>query len=146
MNRKIDETLRLRETTAKNNEEEDDDSDEPKGSTVKLRREVDLIGAIFVIIGSQIGSGIFVSPKGTHFPTYGLIILNSRSPGTNWICWLLTYFVDACRSRCDDWSALLRGSWNAGKRVRRRVSNSVQRIQGRQMASVHVRLDVLDYS
>ena len=68
MNRKIDETLRLRETTTKNNEEEDDDSDEPKGSTVKLRREVDLIGAIFVIIGSQIGSGIFVSPKGTNYP------------------------------------------------------------------------------
>ena len=67
MNRKIDETLRLRETTTKNNEEQNDDSGDPKGSTVKLRREVDLIGAIFVIIGSQIGSGIFVSPKGTHW-------------------------------------------------------------------------------
>ena len=65
MNRKIDESIRLRENAEKKKgESEDDDSDDPKGSTVKLRREVDLIGAIFVIIGSQIGSGIFVSPKG----------------------------------------------------------------------------------
>ena len=31
---------------------------------VHLKRDIDLVGAIFVIIGCQIGSGIFISPKG----------------------------------------------------------------------------------
>ena len=51
-----------------------DDPDDPKSASVdiepddskkvKLRREIDLMGAILVIVGSQIGSGIFISPKG----------------------------------------------------------------------------------
>ena len=51
-----------------------DDPDDPKSAAVdiepddskkvKLRREIDLMGAILVIVGSQIGSGIFISPKG----------------------------------------------------------------------------------
>jgi len=92
MNRKIDETLRLRETTSKKNEEEDDDSDEPKGSTVKLRREVDLIGAIFVIIGSQIGSGIFVSPKG--------VLELTGSAGFSLISWMLAGVVATIGALC----------------------------------------------
>lgn len=92
MNRKIDETLRLRETTSKNNEEENEDSDDPKGSTVKLRREVDLIGAIFVIIGSQIGSGIFVSPKG--------VLELTGSAGFSLISWMLAGLVATIGALC----------------------------------------------
>jgi len=92
MNRKIDETLRLRETTTKNNEEENEDSDDPKGSTVKLRREVDLIGAIFVIIGSQIGSGIFVSPKG--------VLELTGSAGFSLISWMLAGLVATIGALC----------------------------------------------
>lgn len=92
MNRKIDETLRLRETTSKINEEENEDSDDPKGSTVKLRREVDLIGAIFVIIGSQIGSGIFVSPKG--------VLELTGSAGFSLISWMLAGVVATIGALC----------------------------------------------
>jgi len=92
MNRKIDETLRLRETTTKNNEEENEDLDDPKGSTVKLRREVDLIGAIFVIIGSQIGSGIFVSPKG--------VLELTGSAGFSLISWMLAGLVATIGALC----------------------------------------------
>lgn len=91
MNRKIDETLRLRETT-KNNEEQNDNSGDPKGSTVKLRREVDLIGAIFVIIGSQIGSGIFVSPKG--------VLEQTGSAGFSLISWMLAGLVATIGALC----------------------------------------------
>ena len=44
--------------------EEPDDIDDGK---IKLRREIDLLGATLIIIGCQIGSGIFVSPKGNFF-------------------------------------------------------------------------------
>ena len=37
--------------------------EEKNEKKVGLKREIDLIGAIFVIIGCQIGSGIFISPK-----------------------------------------------------------------------------------
>jgi hypothetical protein len=53
----------------KNSNEESFKGEDNDSKKVKLRREVDLIGAIFVIVGSQIGSGIFVSPKGKFFYT-----------------------------------------------------------------------------
>ncbi|CAG5099491.1 Oidioi.mRNA.OKI2018_I69.XSR.g16547.t2.cds [Oikopleura dioica] len=93
MNRKIDESIRLRENAEKKKgESDDDDSDDPKGSTVKLRREVDLIGAIFVIIGSQIGSGIFVSPKG--------VLRLTGSAGFSLISWMLAGVVATIGALC----------------------------------------------
>lgn len=43
----------------------EENSDKPvEAPKVQLRREIDLVGATLIIIGCQIGSGIFISPKG----------------------------------------------------------------------------------
>lgn len=43
----------------------EENSDKPVvAPKVQLRREIDLVGATLIIIGCQIGSGIFISPKG----------------------------------------------------------------------------------
>lgn len=94
INKKIDENLRNREKDKINEERSggngDDDGD--RGSSVKLRREVDLVGAIFVIIGSQIGSGIFVSPKG--------VLEYTGSAGFSLISWMLAGLVATIGALC----------------------------------------------
>ena len=60
----INEKLKQENLVRRRNSEADSKSEGDSGK-VRLRREIDLIGAVLVIVGSQIGSGIFVSPKGT---------------------------------------------------------------------------------
>jgi amino acid transporter len=48
---------------------------------VALQKSVDLKGAVMVIVGCQVGSGIFVSPKG--------VLEHTNSPGLCLIVWAL---------------------------------------------------------
>jgi len=63
-NSKIDQIELTKNSIVKRRISESGESTGSRTSKVKLRREIDLIGAVLVIVGSQIGSGIFVSPKG----------------------------------------------------------------------------------
>ncbi|XP_072013337.1 b(0,+)-type amino acid transporter 1-like [Amphiura filiformis] len=57
------------------------DGGESDSGSVSLKREVGLIGGVALIVGSMIGSGIFVSPKG--------ILRKTESVGMSFIIWLL---------------------------------------------------------
>ncbi len=65
--------------------EKDEQSD---SSSVNLKREVGLIGGVALIVGSMIGSGIFVSPKG--------ILRKTESVGMSFIIWLLCAVLSMC--------------------------------------------------
>lgn len=55
--------------------------DDGKGEGVGLKANINLFGAVMVVIGCIIGSGIFISPKGVHE--------NAGSLGLSLIIWLL---------------------------------------------------------
>lgn len=50
-------------------------------ATVHLRREIGLLPAVSFIIGTVVGSGIFIAPKG--------VLLNSGSVGLSLLVWAL---------------------------------------------------------
>ena len=50
-------------------------------SGVKLKRELGLLGAFSYVVGSMIGSGIFVSPKG--------VLAATQSVGMSLVVWLI---------------------------------------------------------
>nr|XP_039248246.1 b(0,+)-type amino acid transporter 1-like [Styela clava] len=58
--------------------------------SVRLKREVTLLGGISVIVGSMIGSGIFISPVG--------VLKNVGSVGASLIVWLCCGLVATCGS------------------------------------------------
>lgn len=54
--------------------------DVDNGEGVKLKRDVGLLGAFSYVVGSMIGSGIFVSPKG--------VLASTESVGMSLVIWV----------------------------------------------------------
>ncbi|KAK5876594.1 hypothetical protein CesoFtcFv8_025929 [Champsocephalus esox] len=62
-------------------EKEDDKKDKTEEEVVHLRREIGLLPAVCFIIGTVVGSGIFIAPKG--------VLINSGSVGLSLLVWAL---------------------------------------------------------
>lgn len=60
---------------------EDDEKEKPDEEVVRLRREIGLVPAVSFIIGTVVGSGIFIAPKG--------VLMNSGSVGLSLLVWAL---------------------------------------------------------
>lgn len=56
-------------------------ADEKKENRVQLRRRINLVPAISFIVGTMVGSGIFITPKGVH--------INTGSVGFSLLVWVL---------------------------------------------------------
>ncbi|KAF0029925.1 hypothetical protein F2P81_019030 [Scophthalmus maximus] len=59
---------------------------------VHLRREIGLLSAMSFIIGTVVGSGIFIAPKG--------VLLNSGSVGLSLLVWALCGVLSLCGALC----------------------------------------------
>lgn len=75
---------------ASNKDKGDDTASQ--GSGVVLKRQVGLISGIALIVGSMVGSGIFVSPKG--------ILREAGSVGMSLIIWVLCAFLSMIGALC----------------------------------------------
>lgn len=62
--------------------EESSRNGEKGGGAVHLRREIGLLPAVSFIIGTVVGSGIFIAPKG--------VLMNSGSVGLSLLVWGLS--------------------------------------------------------
>lgn len=60
---------------------EDDKKEKAEEEVVHLRREIGLLPAACFIIGTVVGSGIFIAPKG--------VLINSGSVGLSLLVWAL---------------------------------------------------------
>lgn len=60
---------------------EDGDKEKTEEEVVHLRREIGLLPAVSLIIGTVVGSGIFIAPKG--------VLMNSGSVGLSLLVWAL---------------------------------------------------------
>lgn len=62
-------------------EESGKTEEKDESSAVHLRREIGLLPAVSFIIGTVVGSGIFIAPKG--------VLMNSGSVGLSLLVWAL---------------------------------------------------------
>ena len=68
------------------------EKNEDHDASVRLKPKLSLVNGVTVIVGSMIGSGIFVSPKG--------VISNAGSVGMSLIVWLLCGLFSTVGSYC----------------------------------------------
>lgn len=61
--------------------EEDDKKERREEEVVHLRREIGLLPGVSFVIGTVVGSGIFIAPKG--------VLMNSGSVGLSLLVWAL---------------------------------------------------------
>uniref|UniRef100_A0A672YEJ1 Si:ch73-352p4.8 n=1 Tax=Sphaeramia orbicularis TaxID=375764 RepID=A0A672YEJ1_9TELE len=71
---------------------EDGVKDKTAGEAVHLRREIGLLSAVSFIIGTVVGSGIFIAPKG--------VLMNSGSVGLSLLMWALCGILSLCGALC----------------------------------------------
>lgn len=62
-------------------EERDEVKEKKEDEVIHLRRTIGLLPAISFIIGTVVGSGIFIAPKG--------VLMNSGSVGLSLVVWAL---------------------------------------------------------
>ncbi|ELU16601.1 hypothetical protein CAPTEDRAFT_170083 [Capitella teleta] len=67
-------------------------SKENPGKPLRLKRHITLFGAVLIMVGNVIGSGIFLSPKG--------VIENSGSVGASLIIWTATGVYNLAQALC----------------------------------------------
>ncbi|KAK7075388.1 Y+L amino acid transporter 2, partial [Halocaridina rubra] len=65
---------------------------ESKTELVELKREIGLWNGVGILVGSMIGSGIFISP--------GTVLKYSGSIGMSLIVWVLSGFMSMCGALC----------------------------------------------
>lgn len=70
------------------------EEEKPKGEVVHLRREIGLLSAVSFIIGTVVGSGIFIAPKG--------VLMNSGSVGLSLLVWALSGVLSLFGKMMDD--------------------------------------------
>ncbi|XP_068573378.1 cystine/glutamate transporter isoform X2 [Cebidichthys violaceus] len=71
---------------------EDDKKEKAQDEVVQLRREIGLLPAVCFIIGSVVGSGIFIAPKG--------VLVNSGSVGLSLLVWVLCGVLSMLGALC----------------------------------------------
>ncbi|TKS90543.1 Cystine/glutamate transporter [Collichthys lucidus] len=72
--------------------EEDGEKTKTDEEVVQLRREIGLLPAVSFIIGTVVGSGIFIAPKG--------VLVNSGSVGLSLLVWALCGVLSLCGALC----------------------------------------------
>ncbi|XP_072037430.1 b(0,+)-type amino acid transporter 1-like [Amphiura filiformis] len=65
---------------------------EQNGKELHLKRELGLVSGVSLVVGSMIGSGIFISPKG--------IFENTESVGMSLVIWVLCGLISMCGALC----------------------------------------------
>ncbi|XP_078483262.1 b(0,+)-type amino acid transporter 1-like isoform X1 [Ciona intestinalis] len=81
--------IRLNEADGNNNE----DDSKPQTGEVKLLRKIGLAGGISIIVGSMIGSGIFISPT-------GILKMSGGSIGVSLIIWVFCGILTILAALC----------------------------------------------
>uniref|UniRef100_G3Q8W1 Si:ch73-352p4.8 n=1 Tax=Gasterosteus aculeatus aculeatus TaxID=481459 RepID=G3Q8W1_GASAC len=71
---------------------EDGEEEKTEDEVVQLRREIGLLPAACFIVGTVVGSGIFIAPKG--------VLVNSGSVGLSLLVWLLCGVLSLCGALC----------------------------------------------
>ncbi|XP_072037627.1 b(0,+)-type amino acid transporter 1-like [Amphiura filiformis] len=65
---------------------------EQNGEELHLKRELGLVSGVSLVVGSMIGSGIFISPKG--------ILEHTGSVGMSLVIWVLCGLISMCGALC----------------------------------------------